>query len=48
MDADYRGLLKGRRRAAAMREVRDRHLHPYDWAPFIVGGNGAPLRDFRR
>jgi CHAT domain-containing protein len=48
MEAYYRGLLGGQGRAAAMqaamREIRDRHPHPYDWAPFIVVGSGAPLR----
>lgn len=48
MDNYYRGLQKGQGRAAAMqaamRGVRARRPHPYDWAPFIVVGNGAPLR----
>lgn len=48
METYYRGLQNGQGRAAAMqaamREVRAHRPHPYNWAPFIVLGNGAPLR----
>ncbi|HEX2572562.1 MAG TPA: CHAT domain-containing tetratricopeptide repeat protein [Polyangia bacterium] len=44
----YEGLTAGRGRAEALREamrrMRKRHEHPYYWAPFILVGNGAPLR----
>ena len=44
----YQRLLQGQGRAHALREtmnaVRARHPHPHDWAPFILVGNGAPLR----
>ena len=48
MEGYYQRLLQGQGRAHAMHEamkaVRAEHPHPYYWAPFIVIGNGAPLR----
>lgn len=42
MQACYRGLAAGMRRAEALREaqrdVRRRHPHPYHWAPFVLVG----------
>jgi CHAT domain-containing protein len=50
MEGYYQRLLQGQGRAHALREameaVRAEHPHPYYWAPFIVVGNGAPLRGF--
>lgn len=46
----YQRLAAGQGRAHAMREamaaLRAGHPHPFHWAPFIVEGNGAPLRGF--
>ena len=48
MTVFYRRLLGGEGRAEAMRKaaltIRQRHPHPYDWAPFIVIGQPGPLR----
>jgi len=48
MEQFYRGLASGQGRSQAMRQamlsVRKTHPHPRDWAPFIVIGNGDPLR----
>jgi CHAT domain-containing protein len=47
MEAFYRHLRVGERSEdalrAAMREVRERHPHPYHWAPFVLIGRGGPL-----
>ena len=51
MEGYYQRLLAGEGRADAMRQamevVRAQHPHPYYWAPFIVVGNGAPLRGLK-
>ena len=48
MERYYQRLLAGQGRARALREametIRSQHVHPYYWAPFILVGNGAPLR----
>ncbi len=44
----YQVLAEGRGRAEALRvamlKVRAKHPHPYYWAPFVVLGDGGPLR----
>lgn len=48
MTGYYQRLLMGSGRAAAMDEaalaLRQRHPHPYHWAPFTVTGRESPLR----
>jgi CHAT domain-containing protein len=48
MEGYYRHLLAGQGRAEALREtmrvLRDKHPHPYFWAPFIALGHYGPLR----
>jgi CHAT domain-containing protein len=45
----YRGLLKGKGRSGALREVQKAMIasqvrwHPYYWAAFVPIGNWAPL-----
>lgn len=47
MERYYRNLIAGQGRVAALREsmraVREKHPHPYFWAPFIAVGLDAPL-----
>lgn len=47
MTAFYRRLAAGEGKATALRtaqhEVRDRFVHPYLWAPFILLGDASPL-----
>jgi CHAT domain-containing protein/Tfp pilus assembly protein PilF len=49
MEAYYTNLLEGQGRAfalrQAMRALRATQPHPYYWAPFIVLGRDAPLRN---
>ena len=49
MEAYYTHLLAGQGRAAALREamrsLRATQPHPHAWAPFIVLGRDAPLRE---
>jgi CHAT domain-containing protein/Tfp pilus assembly protein PilF len=49
MEAYYRNLLAGQGRASAlseaMRWLRGTQPHPHSWAPFIVLGRDAPLRE---
>ncbi len=49
MEAYYRNLLAGQGRATALREamrwLRATQPHPHYWAPFIVLGRDAPLRE---
>jgi CHAT domain-containing protein len=48
MSAYYRHLKAGQGRISAlrsaMRELRERHAHPFFWAPFIGIGQDTPLR----
>ncbi|HEX2573755.1 MAG TPA: CHAT domain-containing protein [Polyangia bacterium] len=48
MEDFYRRLKVGAGRAEALKkamwQMREQHPHPYYWAPFILLGNGAPLR----
>jgi CHAT domain-containing protein len=45
MSCFYGCLRAGQDKAAAlrqaMRELRDRHPHPYYWAPFVLVGRGV-------
>jgi CHAT domain-containing protein/Tfp pilus assembly protein PilF len=48
MESYYGNLLAGQGRAealrAAMQALRQKHPHPYFWAPFILIGKDAPLQ----
>ncbi|NNE43283.1 MAG: CHAT domain-containing protein, partial [Gemmatimonadetes bacterium] len=47
MDAFYRHLQRGvpaeEALRAAQRETREKHPHPYQWAPFVLIGRGGPV-----